>query len=66
MTDSNEHKVDLPLALSVPEAAELAGVSPRTIYRGIEAGTIPTVRLTPNGRVFIPRKSLERLLSGDL
>ena len=54
----------LPLALTVPEAAAVAGVSARTMYRAIEAGSVPTIRLTPHGRVFIPRLALERLL-GD-
>jgi excisionase family DNA binding protein len=53
----------LPLALTVPEAAALAGVSARTMYRAIEAGTIQTVRLTPHGRVFVPRHALERFLA---
>lgn len=54
----------LPLALTVPEAAAVAGVSTRTMYRAVEAGSVPTIRLTPHGRVFIPRLALERLL-GD-
>jgi excisionase family DNA binding protein len=54
----------LPLALTVPEAAVVAGVSSRTMYRAVEAGSVPTIRLTPHGRVFIPRLALERLL-GD-
>ena len=54
----------LPLALTVPEAAAIAGVSIRTMYRAVEAGSVPTVRLTPRGRVFIPRLALERIL-GD-
>jgi excisionase family DNA binding protein len=53
----------LPLALTVPEAAALAGVSTRTMYRAVEAGSVPTVRLTPRGRVFIPRLALERFLA---
>ncbi|HEY3672915.1 MAG TPA: helix-turn-helix domain-containing protein [Acidimicrobiia bacterium] len=53
----------LPLALTVPEAAVLAGVSTRTMYRAIEAGSVPTVRLTPRGRVFIPRHALKRFLT---
>jgi len=53
----------LPLALTVPEAAALAGVSSRTMYRAIEAGSVPTVRLTPRGRVFVPRRALERFLA---
>jgi excisionase family DNA binding protein len=52
-----------PLALTVPEAAEIAGVSARTMYRAVEAGSVPTIRLTPHGRVFIPRLALERFLS---
>ena len=52
----------LPLALTVPEAAEVAGVSARTMYRAVKAGSVPSVRLTPHGRVFIPRLALERLL----
>jgi len=55
----------LPLALTVVEAAKVAGVSPRTIYRGISAGAIPTVTLVPGGRKFVPRKALEALLSGE-
>jgi excisionase family DNA binding protein len=54
----------LPLALTVPEAAAIAGVSTRTMYRAVEAGSVPTLRLTPRGRVFIPRLALERIL-GD-
>ena len=53
----------LPLALTVPEAAALAGVSTRTMYRAIKAGSVPTVRLTPCGRAFIPRLALERFLA---
>ena len=52
-----------PLALTVPEAAALAGVSTRTMYRAIEAGSVPTLRLTPRGRVFVPRHALERFLA---
>jgi excisionase family DNA binding protein len=53
----------LPLALTVPEAAAIAGVSTRTMYRAVEAGSVPTVRLTPRGRLFIPRLALERFLA---
>ena len=54
-----------PLALTVAEAAKLAGVSARTIYRGIAAGVIPTVTLVPGGRKFVPRKAMEAMLSGE-
>jgi excisionase family DNA binding protein len=53
----------LPLALTVPEAAVVAGVSTRTMYRAVEAGSVPTVRWTPRGRVLIPRLALERMLA---
>jgi hypothetical protein len=33
------------------------------MYRAIEAGSVPTARLTPRGRGFIPRLALERLLA---
>jgi excisionase family DNA binding protein len=61
--DFQAARSDLPLALTVPEAAALAGVSPRTMYRAIKAGSIPTVRLTPRGRAFVPRRALERFLT---
>jgi hypothetical protein len=44
--------------------ASVAGVSERTLYRAVKAGTVPTVRLTSRGRIFVPRKALERLLGG--
>lgn len=53
----------LPLALTVPEAAAVAGVSTRTMYRAVESGSVPTVRLTPRGRLFVPRLALERFLA---
>jgi excisionase family DNA binding protein len=56
---------ELPLIFTVPEAAKFVGVSFQTIYRGIEAGTIPCVRLVPGGQRFVPRKALERFLSGE-
>lgn len=40
-----------PYTLTVAEAAQLAGVSRHTIYRGIKAGHIPAVRLGTAVRV---------------
>jgi excisionase family DNA binding protein len=54
-----------PLAYTVAEAATYLGVSIQTVYRGIHAGTIPVVRMTPAGRMLIPRAALERLLRGE-
>ena len=52
-----------PLALSVAEAAHLVGVSTRTMYRAVRAGTVPTVQLVPGGQLFVPRLALRHWLS---
>jgi excisionase family DNA binding protein len=49
-------------ALSVPEAAEVLGISPRAAWRYARTGELPTVRL--GGRVLVPVRLLEELLSG--
>jgi excisionase family DNA binding protein len=54
---------ELPLALSVAEAAHLVGVSTRTMYRAVRAGTVPTVQLVPGGQLFVPRVALQQWLS---
>lgn len=51
--------------MTVKEAAEYIGISLPTIYRAIAAGRIPSLQLTPGGKMFIPRKALERLLNGE-
>ena len=55
----------IPIAFTVREAADYIGVSIQSVCRGIDAGTIPRVQLTPNGKKFVPRRALERLLNGD-
>lgn len=45
------------LTLRVPEVAEMLGVPARTVYRWVELGTIPTIRV--NRVVLIPRRALE-------
>ncbi|WP_430332725.1 excisionase family DNA-binding protein [Rhodococcus sp. ACT016] len=45
---------DQRITISVEEAAGLVDVHPRTILRGVEKGTIPSIRL--GRRVLIPRK----------
>lgn len=42
-----------PAALSKREAAEIAGVDVRTLTKGIEDGSIPSIRI--GRRVLIPR-----------
>lgn len=49
-------------ALTRSQAAELLDVDPRSITRGVAAGTLPCVRL--GRRVLVPREALLRLLDG--
>lgn len=46
--------------VTVPEAAEILGVSRSTAYRAAETGTLPTVRIQT--RIVVPTAVLERLL----
>jgi excisionase family DNA binding protein len=48
------------LTISVPEAAQLLGVSRMTAYSAVREGTIPSLRI--GRRVLVPRVALERLL----
>jgi excisionase family DNA binding protein len=47
----------MTLFLSVKETAEVLGVSPITIYRGISSGEIPVKKI--GSRQLIPRSWLE-------
>ena len=51
------------LALTVPEAAELLGVSRRFAYEMAAQGKIPSVRL--GKKILVPRKSLEAMLDAS-
>ena len=51
-----------PLTLTVPEAAELLGISRGTAYEAARTGELPTVRL--GRRLLVPRARLEALLDG--
>jgi excisionase family DNA binding protein len=51
---------DLPLALSVKEAAKLTGISTSKIYEGVHSGQIPSLRL--GSRISIPTHKLLELL----
>jgi len=51
-----------PATLSVPEAAQLLGVSRPTAYRWAAQGHLPTLRL--GGRVLVLRQPLLALLAG--
>lgn len=46
----------MPLVLTVPEAAELLGMTRRSCYRAVEADAIPTMRV--GRRIMIPTARL--------
>lgn len=49
------------LALSVPEAAELLGLSRSSAYAAVKRGDIPSVRV--GGRVLVSMRALEQLIN---
>jgi excisionase family DNA binding protein len=56
---------ETPDLLTTEEARRLLRVSRATMYRHIEDGSIPSVRLTATGAIRIPRRELERRLFGE-
>lgn len=44
-------------------AAQVLGIDPRTLGRGIEDGTIPSIRV--GRRIVIPRVPFLRMLTGE-
>jgi excisionase family DNA binding protein len=50
------------LTATVPETAQLLGVSRMTAYAAVRAGVIPSIRI--GRRVLVPRAALDRLLGG--
>jgi excisionase family DNA binding protein len=51
-----------PTFLRPSEVARLLRCSRQSVYRRIEAGSIPAVRLDPNAPLLVPRRELERRL----
>lgn len=47
---------------SVAEVAEISGISSVTLYRAINAGEFPAVRI--RGRVIVPARVLDALIDG--
>jgi excisionase family DNA binding protein len=47
---------------TVPQVADELLVSPRTIYRAIERGELPAVRIGERGRLRVPDSALEHLI----
>ena len=52
---------DLPLTISVEEAAAILGISRRSAYRAAASGELPAVRL--GRRLRVPSAALRQLLS---
>ena len=52
-----------PLAVSVPEAGRLLGLSRSSAYEAVKRGDIPSVRI--GGRVLVPLHRLEELVDPD-
>jgi excisionase family DNA binding protein len=53
-----------PQILNVPETAELLRLHDATVYRALERGEIPGVKVA--GRWRIRRADLDKLLAGEL
>ena len=51
------------LSWTIPEAAELLGISTWSYYQGVKRGDLPALRLTPR-RLVVPKVQLEKLLAG--
>ena len=49
-----------PLAVSVPEAGRLLGLSRSSAYEAVKRGDIPSVRIA--GRILVPLRRLEELI----
>ena len=49
------------LTVTVPEAAQLLGVSRMTAYAAVREGSIPSLRI--GRRILVPRGALDRLLA---
>lgn len=51
--------------LSIEETAILLGETRSTLYRAVQAGSLPLPVYTIGRRLRIPRRAVERLLNGD-
>ena len=55
-----KRSIDNRLCLSVPEAAELLGISRNNAYELVKRGELPVIRL--GKRLLIPRVALDKML----
>jgi excisionase family DNA binding protein len=49
---------------SVAEVAHLLGMSPMTVYRAIQCGEFPAVRI--RGRLIVPARAIEQMVDAAL
>jgi excisionase family DNA binding protein len=52
-----------PLTLTIPQAAELLGISASKAYEAARAGDLPTIKI--GARVLVSRRRLEELIDGE-
>ena len=52
------------LAISVPEAGALLGISRNSAYEAARRGEIPTIKI--GKRILVPVIALERLIGGEI
>ena len=55
-----KRSIDNRLCLSVPEAAELLGISRNNAYELVKRGELPVIRL--GKRLLIPKVALDKML----
>ncbi len=53
-----------PLSYTVPEAARLVGVTPRTLYKAVKSGRLKTFRTWERGDQRISRDVLNTFMRG--
>jgi excisionase family DNA binding protein len=63
MATTRSSKSTKPL-LSVEETAILLGENRSTLYRAVNAGTLPLPMFRIGSRIRIPRRAVERLIEG--
>jgi hypothetical protein len=51
--------------VNVEEAARMLGIGRASLYRAIQRGDAPVPVVTCNGRYWVPRRALERLIDGS-
>ena len=60
----DEEDAHSTLTLTIPEAAELLGISLSKAYEAARLGQIPTIRV--GTRILVSRRRLEEMVNGQL